>query len=108
MNGLFREEDMQSVEMTEGIVRKMVSCGERCQIIRFDMRKGVKIPPHAHPHEQIGYLVRGRFLMRVGDDEFEVREGEGYAVEPNVEHSVEMLEDSIAMDVFAPPRDEYR
>ncbi len=35
-------------------------------------------------------------------------EGEGYAVEPNVEHSVEMLEDSIAMDVFAPPRDENR
>ncbi len=108
MNGKFGEADTTSVRMTDSIVRKMVSCGERCQMIRFELDKGGEIPPHAHSHEQIGYLLKGRLLLKLGEEEFELREGEGYAVEPNVEHSVKILENSIAIDVFAPPRDEYR
>jgi len=108
MSGRFGEADTDSVRMTDSIVRKMVSCGERCQMIRFELQKGGEIPPHAHPHEQIGYLAKGKLLLRIGEEEFELVEGEGYAVEPNVEHSVKILEDSIAIDVFAPPREEYR
>ena len=102
-----REKDASSVEVADGIVRRMLACGSRCQMIRFELAQGANIPSHVHPHEQIGYLAKGRLLMNVGGEEFELLEGEGYTVEPNVEHSVEVLEDSIAIDVFAPPRKDY-
>ncbi|MFP4545943.1 MAG: cupin domain-containing protein [Methanomassiliicoccales archaeon] len=103
---IFREGE--TVEMIEGVRRRMVSCGERSQMIRFELDEGAKLPHHSHPHEQIGYLVKGRLLLRIGDEEYELKEGEGYSVEPDVEHSVEVLDDSVALDVFAPPREEYR
>jgi quercetin dioxygenase-like cupin family protein len=108
MNGIFNKEENERVPMADGIVRRMASCGDRCQMIRFDLDKGARIPAHSHPHEQIGYLVKGSFRLSIGEEEYLVSEGDGYAVEPDVEHSVEVLEDSIALDVFAPPRDEYK
>ncbi len=108
MNRIFRQTDMRSVKMGVGITRKMVSCGDQCQMIQFDLKKGARIPEHSHPHEQIGYLVKGRFLIMIEEEEFELSEGEGYVVESGTKHSVNVLEDSTAIDIFAPPREDYR
>jgi quercetin dioxygenase-like cupin family protein len=108
MKGPCRKAEMKTRELAPGITIRTISCGERAQMIRFDVKKGAQIPVHSHPHEQIGYLARGKLLMFLENEEFEVNEGDGYSVGPNAEHGGRALEDSIAIDVFAPPREDYR
>lgn len=105
---IFRGNEAKVAEPAQGIIRRMLACGERCQIIEFRLKKGARIPSHKHPHEQIGFLEKGRFKIVIGDKEYVVGEGDGYWVEPNVEHVVEVLEDSIAIDVFSPPREDFK
>lgn len=97
-----------AVEMFPGVVRRTLNTGDRTMLCEVELAKGAVVPLHTHPHEQIGYLSRGRVLFRIGDEERELREGDSWCVPGDVPHVVTALEDSIAIDIFSPPRDEYR
>ena len=99
--------EAKPVEMLPGIVRRTLSCGDRTLLCEFTLAKGSVLPAHSHEHEQIGYVARGRVLFRIGDEEKELVAGDGYVILSGVEHAVTALEDSIAIDVFSPPRKEY-
>ena len=73
----------------------------------FRLRKGAVLPRHAHPHEQTGYLVRGHIRLCIGDEEHDVRAGDSWCIPGGIEHSANILEDSVAIEVFSPVRDDY-
>ncbi len=106
--GLTRNGDATPVDMLPGVIRRTLNEGERTMLCELRLERGSTIPAHTHPHEQIGYLVSGRFRFRLGDTWMEMRPGDSWCVPGNVEHEVEVLEDSIAIDIFSPPREEYR
>jgi quercetin dioxygenase-like cupin family protein len=58
------------------------------------MAKGTGADAHAHPNEQIIYLLEGKLRARVGNEERIVEPGDVIHVPPNVEHEVRALEDS--------------
>jgi hypothetical protein len=60
------------------------------------------------PHEQIGYLQSGRARFKIGDDERLLEALDGYSIPGEVPHGVVALEDCVFVDVFSPPREEYR
>ncbi len=101
-------QDATAVEMFPGVVRRTLNAGDRTMLCEIELAKGAVVPLHTHPHEQIGYLSRGRLHFVIGDDEKVVGEGDSWLVPSNVPHVVTALEDSIAIDIFSPPRDEYR
>ncbi|MBC7107907.1 MAG: cupin domain-containing protein [Methanomassiliicoccales archaeon] len=103
-----RAVDTKTVKVTNKITRRMVVCGQKCQIIEFVLEKGAVIPAHRHPHEQIGYVQKGKLKMLIDGQISILTQGDGYWIEPNVEHEVEVLEDSIAIDVFSPPREDFK
>jgi quercetin dioxygenase-like cupin family protein len=100
--------DRQPVEMLPGITRQMLSSGEGAMTVYITVAKGCEVPVHTHPHEQIGYLQSGRARFRIGDQERVVGPLDGYSIPGNVPHGVVALEDCIFVDVFSPPREEYR
>ncbi len=100
--------DWQEVEAAPGVRRRVLSCGDQVMVVQFRIAEGAEVPSHTHPHEQVGHVVSGRLRFRIGDDERELREGDSWYVPSNVPHTVTTLEDSIAIDIFSPPRDEYR
>lgn len=100
--------ERQPVEMLPGVTRQMLSCGERAMAVYITIKKGSEVPLHTHPHEQIGYLQSGRALFRIGDEERVLEALDGYSIPSNVPHGVTALEDCIFVDVFSPPREEYR
>ena len=95
------------VGMLPGIVRRTLASGDRTTLCEFHLSKGSVLPAHSHEHEQTGYVARGRLLFRIADEERELVAGDGYVIPGGVEHEVTTLEDSIAIDVFSPPRKEY-
>jgi quercetin dioxygenase-like cupin family protein len=105
---LTNRSDATPVEMVPGVVRRTLSTSERMMLIDVVLEKGAVVPFHSHPHEQIGYLASGRVLFELGDERRELAAGDSWLVPPNVLHQVTALEPSLAIDVFSPPREEYR
>lgn len=95
------------VEMFPGVVRRTLSWGERTLLVELTMAAGSEVPWHSHPHEQIGYVVRGRFLFDIGDECREVSATDSYLVPSGVRHRVRNLEDTVVADIFSPVRDDY-
>jgi quercetin dioxygenase-like cupin family protein len=91
----------------EGIERKTLVHGDRTLMTESRLRKGSLLPRHAHPHEQTGYLVRGRLRLTIGTEVSEVQSGDGWCIPGGVEHEAQILEDSVAIEVFSPVREDY-
>ncbi len=91
----------------EGIKYKTLTFGERTCLSEFSLEKGSVIPPHKHPHEQTGYVISGCLLFTIADERFEARSGDSWNIPSNVEHDVEVLEDTVVIEVFSPPREDY-
>ncbi len=106
--GLTGNDEVAAVEMLPGIVRRTLNEGAHTMLCELRMRAGSVVPAHAHPHEQIGYLASGRFRFRLGDTWREMGPGDSWCVPGGVEHEVLVLEDTIAVDIFSPPREDYR
>lgn len=73
----------------------------------FLLDAGSVLPRHAHPHEQTGYLVRGRLRLTIGEQTQEVGPGDSWSIPGDTEHSAEVLADALAIEVFSPVREDY-
>jgi quercetin dioxygenase-like cupin family protein len=100
--------DATPVEMMPGVTRRTLNTSEGMMLIDVVLEKDAIVPSHSHPHEQIGYLISGRVLFELGDERRELGPGDSWLVPPDVPHQVTALEPSLAIDVFSPPREEYR
>ena len=89
------------------IERKTLVHGEKTLMTQFRMRKGAVLPRHSHPHEQTGYLVKGRIWLLIGTGHYEAQVGDSWCIPGGVEHGADILEDSVAIEVFSPVRDDY-
>ena len=106
----FRKYDpSMAIEMVPGVSRTMLTVGQGAMAVRIDARKGGTVPLHTHPHEQIGFLLSGKASLQIGDEIRELSPGDGYSIPGGVEHGVpDVAEDSVFLDIFSPPREEYR
>lgn len=96
------------VEMFPGVVRRTMTDGERMMLVEVRMDAGAVVPLHTHPHEQTGYLASGRGRFRIGEEEGELEAGDCWLVPGGVTHEFTALEACVFVDVFSPPREEYR
>lgn len=96
------------VEHLNPLIERQFVHGEEAMLARLLLRKGCIVPEHSHINEQITYVLEGalRFTLD-GDDVVTVAAGETLVIPPNVKHSAEALEDTLDLDVFAPPRADW-
>jgi quercetin dioxygenase-like cupin family protein len=90
-----------------GIERRTLVHGSATLMTEFRLGRGAVLPRHAHPHEQTGYLVRGRLRLSIGAQTFDALPGASWTVPGGVDHGAEVLEDSVAVEVFSPVREDY-
>jgi quercetin dioxygenase-like cupin family protein len=80
----------------------------RMTVARLSLKKGAVVPLHHHDNEQLTMLESGRLLFHLGGEEITVEAGDVLEIPPNVPHDVVALEDSVAVDVFAPGREDWK
>ena len=103
-----RHDAPNPVEMLPGIVRRTLTAGDRMMLIEVTLEPGTVVPMHTHPHEQTGYVVSGRMRLQIGDETLDLDPGDGYMIPGGAEHEATALEPLVIVDVFSPPREEYR
>ena len=90
-----------------GVSRKTLAVGENTLMTKFVLAAGSELPMHKHPHEQIGFLVSGRLVLSIGGESCDLLPGDSWAVPGDVEHCAKVIEDSEAIEVFFPVRQDY-
>ena len=94
-------------EILPGIQFKTLVHGAHTLFTEFRLEKGRMLPRHSHPHEQTGYLISGAVRFTIGSTTVEAKPGDAWCIEGGVAHEAFVLEDSVAIEVFSPVRDEY-
>lgn len=89
--------------------RMRVLCGRTGAImaVRYTFRAGTVLPKHSHPHEQVGLVVSGGGEFSLGGETRKVSAGDGWQIPPNVQHGVTFTEDSVVVETFHPPRQDF-
>ena len=96
------------VQMFPGVRRRILADGENVMLVEVHLDAGAVVPRHAHVHEQISLVHRGKLKFEMDDRTFELGTGQAALMRSNEPHKVTALEASIAMDTFSPPRADFR
>ncbi len=99
--------DIQLEELNPAISRKAIH-SERMTISRLFLKPGAIVPEHHHENEQVSMILKGRLKFIFPYDEVIVRAGQALEIPSFVPHRVEALEESEALDLFAPVREDWR
>ena len=105
----FRWEDMPKERVTDLLDRRLIT-GDRMMLAHVYLKKGCIVPRHSLENEQITYILEGALRFWIGEDgaqEIVVRAGEVLTIPSNVVHKAEALEDTLDVDVFSPPRQDW-
>lgn len=105
----FRWDDMPKERVSDQLDRRLIT-GERMMLAHVYLKKGCLVPKHRHENEQLTYILEGALHFWLGDDEGEevvVRAGEVLTIPSNLPHKALALEDTVDVDVFSPPRQDW-
>lgn len=104
-----RWDDLPKEQVTDTLSRRLIT-GERMMLAHVYLDEGTVVPMHAHDNEQLTYILQGALRFWIGEDrdeELVVRAGEVLHIPSRVPHRALALEDTLDVDVFSPPRQDW-
>jgi len=81
---------------TDGYSRG-VAVGRDIMMAHVELEAGAVTSPHSHAYEEIIYVVKGKWKVRLDDKEFVLEANQSLVVRPGVEHSSVAIEDTTAV-----------
>ncbi len=104
-----RWSELPQEAVTDALRRRLIT-GERAMLAQVVLDRGCVVPRHSHENEQFTYILEGalRFwLGEQGEEEVIVRAGEVLHIPSHLPHKAEALEDTLDLDIFCPPRQDW-
>lgn len=105
----YRWDEMPREQVSPMLDRRLIT-GERMMLAHVYLKKGCVVPRHQHENEQLTYILEGALKFWIGENEKKeliVRAGEVLHIPSMVWHKAEALEDTLDVDVFSPPRQDW-
>ena len=90
-----------------GLTRQVLAHNPNLMLVEHRMEASWVRARHAHPHDQLVYVIAGRLEFTCGNDSFPVAAGDSFVIKGGVEHQARALEPSVVLDVFTPTRLDY-
>ena len=79
-------------DITEGGFLELVN--------EFEVAGGGYVEPHSHPTHEFYYVLNGRGIMQIGDEEREIRQGDLVHIPPDVVHTLRPVSDHAPIHCF--------
>jgi quercetin dioxygenase-like cupin family protein len=105
----YRWDSMRKERVSDMLERRLIT-GERMMLAHVYLKKGCIVPKHSHDNEQLTYILEGALKFWIGEDgseEITVSAGEVLLIPSHVPHKAEALEETLDVDVFSPPRQDW-
>lgn len=98
-----------SVELEDlnPLLQRQFVVGSEVMVARVLLKSGCVVPLHHHHNEQISYMIEGALRFWVDGRELVVRAGEVLIIPSHMPHKAEALVDSVSLDIFHPPREDW-
>lgn len=100
---------MPKERVSDTLERRLIT-GDRMMLAHVYLAKGCIVPKHSHANEQLTYILEGAlhfFLGEAQTEEVIVRAGEVLHIPSNLPHKAIALEDTLDVDIFDPPREDW-
>ncbi len=107
-DNIARWADAAPIEALPGLVRRTLGETVDLMVVEFRSEAGVAIPEHSHRHQQVGYVVSGEIAITIDGKTTHCKPGDSYAIPGGMPHSAVFLVESVVVDCFSPPREDYR
>jgi quercetin dioxygenase-like cupin family protein len=101
-----RWSEIPAEQMNDAVTRQVMHT-DTMTVARLRLRRGAVVPRHSHTNEQVSTVESGALRFRFDDAEVIVRTGESLQIPGGLPHAVEALEDSVALDLFSPCREDW-
>lgn len=102
----FRWSEVENEQLKPDLARQLV-VGEELMLARVLLKKGCIVPEHSHVNEQLTYILEGGLRFWIDGKVIDVIAGEVLCIPSNMPHKAEALEDTVDLDVFYPPRQDW-
>ena len=101
-------DELDRKELVPGIHLRTI-WGEKVMLSLVDISPDGEVPEHTHPHEQAGLIMQGAVDFTIGGETRRLRQGDAYVIPGGVPHHVVPVDGPAqALDIFSPPREEYK
>ena len=94
-------------ETLNPLLQRQMLVGQSMMLARVYLKKGCIVPEHSHHNEQITYILDGALKFWIDGKVIVVKTGEVLTIPPHMPHKAEALEDTVDLDVFNPPREDW-
>jgi quercetin dioxygenase-like cupin family protein len=97
-------------ETVTPLLDRRLIVGNRMMLAHIYLKKGCIVPLHSHDNEQLTYVLSGALRFWIGSETGEtivIGPGEVLVIPSNIPHKAEALEDTLDVDVFCPPRQDW-
>jgi quercetin dioxygenase-like cupin family protein len=95
------------IEMLNPTFARQALHTERMTIAYLHLKQGGVVPEHHHENEQVAMVLEGKLKFLAAGEEYIVGAGEVLQIPSYLPHRVEVLEDSVVFDLFAPVRADW-
>ena len=102
----FKWEEVRRERLNPLMDRQMI-VGDKMMMARVLLKKGAHVPLHQHHNEQLTYILEGALKFAVDGKEIVVRAGQVLAIPPHLPHEAWALEETVDLDIFMPPREDW-
>ncbi len=99
--------EVKAVDMAPGIMRKVLTYNEDIMVCEITLKKDSILAEHSHMNLQNTYIAQGKLKLIVEGKEYILTAGDSILMEGDVIHSGVALEDTKAIDTFAPMRKDF-
>src|SRR5271156_1871376 len=96
-----------AIENLSPLIGRQMIVGSNIMVARVLLKKGARVPLHSHHNEQVTYILEGALHFFIDGQEITVHAGEVLCIPPHMPHEALALEDTVDLDVFNPPRQDW-
>lgn len=87
--------------------KRITAQSENMSVARLEVKKGASTRLHKHKQEEVIIVLQGAWLFHMPGGDVVLRPNQMLTIEAGVEHSSEVLEDVVAIDVCTPKREDW-
>jgi quercetin dioxygenase-like cupin family protein len=102
-----KDHEIIGESMGSGIQRKIIGYQDNLMLVKVFFEKGSIAEFHSHPHEQVGYILDGKFEFEIEGEKEILIKGDGFIVPPGIRHGATCLQKGIIIDSFSPMREDF-
>jgi quercetin dioxygenase-like cupin family protein len=99
--------DVPLEKLDDKLSRKIMGYDTDLMLVRVLFKKGGVGATHAHPHQQVTYVEKGKFEVTINNKTDVLVEGDAFVVPSNAPHGAVCLEDGVLIDTFSPMREDF-